>query len=251
MAVFNRSSLRVLVPVVASLFVVAGCGASSPTHAAKSAHTSKQPAKAVTVAQLKTILPAPADVGDGYKVTSSNDSSNSSDPALIAAAKQQCPKSSGYFADTSSDPHVATRSYVTPDGRGIDVELSPDAAHSADFGTAEQLDEAITAIEKCPALSFDESDGSHVDLKMKATKSNDHGDLGMLLDLDVSLSGAGLHAPIHTTDEMRAFEVGNVGVQVRASGSIVADTRTAIPADTGAVDSLSASLAKQVAALQH
>jgi hypothetical protein len=50
---------------------------------------------------------------------------------------------------------------------------------------------------------------------------------------------------------MRAFEVGTVGVEVQASGSIVPDTTTPIPYDSDAVEHLSKSLADKAAALQR
>jgi hypothetical protein len=244
----RRFTVRVAMLGAVLLLVASGCGSSGST---KSTSPAKSPSKAVTLAQVTSLLPAPADVGDGYKIDTSSNDSNSDDPALDAAAKRQCPASAGFFANNSSDPHVATRSYLAPDGRGITVELAPDAQHSADFGTTADLEAAIMEIAKCPTLSYTESDGSHVELKLSAAKTSEYGDLGLLLDLDITLSGAGIDKPIHMTARMRAFEVGTVGVEVQASGSIVPDTTTPIPYDSDAVERLSKSLADKTAALQR
>ena len=54
----------------------------------------------------------------------------------------------------------------------------------------------------------------------------------MLLDLDISVSGAGLPHPIELPVRLPVFEAGNVGVVVSTSGGIVPNTTTVIPATT-------------------
>lgn len=229
------------------LVVAAGCGSSGT---AKSKPPAKSPSKAVTLAQVKTLLPAPADVGDGYKIDTSGDS-NSDDPAMDKAIKAQCPQSADLINGSAVDPNEAQRSYVAPDGRTVDVTLSPDAAHSVDFGTEAQLAADIKAIASCPSIDYVEDDGSHVVMKMQATSSRDYGDVGVLLDLDITVSGGGLPHPIDVPVRVRVFEAGDIGVVVDAAGGVVPRTTTVIPYDDDAVEHLSRSLADKAAALQR
>src|SRR4051812_42408944 len=75
--------------------------------------------KPLTVAQLKTIVPAPGEIGSGYAKKKAD---NSNSKVADAAIKEACPDAValGATEDTGKKKTEVEQDYATKDGREID-----------------------------------------------------------------------------------------------------------------------------------
>lgn len=254
--------LPVATVLVGAALLLAGCGASGGEDAKADDTTTTAPAtttapeddKTTTTADgsdpgdgptsddLEALLPSAADIGDGWKVDTSDDDSDSS--ALDKAIEEQCPDATALATDDDESTDSVKRSYVDGADRQIQVELSPSAMEVED----DFLDELVTAINDCPDVTFTEGTVT-TSLDLEAQTSEDYGDQAVQLHVAASITEASLSEPVTLDLYALVFRTEEVGVRITASDGLDSDTLEVTPSDGDQLTALADNLDQAVAQL--
>ena len=114
------------------------------------------------------------------------------------------------------------------DNQIFEVSLKPEADPSFDEGT---LDGFVDAINACDTVAYSDEEGWDITLDLEVEASDDFGDVGVLLFMDVTLDRSELDTPIAIGYTLRSFLVGTVTVGVSISDGLDDRTYETIPRD--------------------
>lgn len=271
--IFKKRSRRQLLTVVAAFAVVfAGCGTSVPvtrtgsSTSAASVTTARskgtsvtqttsvtkttKAASSITVADLEKLLPTAAQVGPDYRVDSSNDGNGDEDVAMSDAMDKACPDAGALLDAQNNDGPTADRSFTTDDSRSVEVQFEPGNSDMSGIGNEAELDKLVAALNSCKTISYTDKDGLHFELTLKAKKDSSFGDIGIVMDMDMMLSGDLLPKEVPFSAHFRIFQQGAVTVTVSASSGLDQATLEAVPADVDVLETLSKKADDDVSRLQ-
>lgn len=243
-----RRRLLLLIALLASLGLVAGCGtsggeASSTTTTAAPAPddgaddaTTTEPTDAdepdqpddggtatISVEELEALLPTEEEVGNGYVLEEStaDGTAETDDDEDTDSTDQQfeeaCPGLAELdFLDDASDADDSSAmvSFATEDERELEVELDPT---SEDF-TEDNLDELIDAFADCQDLEITDEDGFTSTISISAQPDGSRGDFGLRLDMDISIDFLG--TPVSFQFAGQAFKIDDIAVFVSATSGL-------------------------------
>lgn len=224
---------------------VAGSGSAT------SPGTSASSSKPVTLATLKLLLPVAAAVGPDYKIDTDK-SDNTSDPEMDAALAKACPEANKLFggSDSDSDAKSADRSFITPDGRTMEVEYGLSKDSPSDPTTLAQVTTLVNAINKCSTVVFTEKGGTHFVMKLSAQSDTALAPIGMIMNMEMELSGNQIPGTLPASGRVRMFRSGAVDVSVTATSGFDENNHET-PPDSSVLDALAGDASDKVAAIQH
>ena len=264
---------RLLLALVATIFVLAGCGASggddaTPTTAAAPGGSAStitpatgggtqpvpEPATTVTSQELEAILPTAEDIGPAYTVKADDGGDDEDDVTTTtepgeqdpneAAFDKACPKAKelDLMDDEVNEDEVGVE-FETEDDRGIEVTLDPTP------GTMDEdsLDQIIEAFNDCGVVEFEDPQSGPVKMELSAKRLDDLGDFGVEVKLDTELTLFGV--PISVGFHGYLFSVDGVGVTVTSSTGLDPSTFGTVPGDDDLLPTISDEMETRVKTL--
>ena len=228
-----------------------GASTTAPGAASKSPGTSASSGKTVTLATLELFLPVAAAVGPDYKIDTDK-SDNTSDPQMDAALAKACPEANKLFGGSTSDNNAKSpdRSFVTADGRTMEIEYDLSKDEPNDPSTPAQVTKYVNAINQCSTIVFTEKGGTHFSMKLSAQSDTAFAPIGMIMNMDMELSGGQLPGTVPASGRVRMFRSGAVDVNVTATSGFDANFQET-PPDFSVLDALAGDAADKVEAVQH
>lgn len=240
----RRTPLTLVLAVLASFALLAGCGASGGSDDASDTTVAEttapeapddtttttdddtdddegddpDPSGSITEADLEAILPTAADVGNGY-VLGEDDEAEDDDESdaddTDAAFEEACPALNELEFD-GEEVEGPSRTFEVPgDEREISVQLSLDPTVFAE----DEIDDLIAAFDECGQVDItDDESGMGISFELAAERSDEFGDYGMQLDLDASFAFFG--APIEIQLRGLIFGLNGVGVFISAASGM-------------------------------
>ena len=192
--------------------------------------------RALTNAELKSLLPTAAEIGTGYvAVPEGSDDDSSSD--FEDAMKDACPELAKVSSEMSNmftvayrtEPTSVGRSFVDGAYRTVDVSIDGGGQFIPDLDT---LDKLVTAYNECDTITVpDPAIGGQQDIQIQASPDDHYGDLGMVLSLKIDVHGGKLAGSVELQGHVRMFQKDDVGVSITTADGIDPSTGLIIAVD--------------------
>ncbi len=234
---------------------LSACSSDDGTPGATTVATSttggmREPGAGRSAADLTAILPAAADLGEGWVERPATQAGAGGDRTPAdRAIEEQCPELSTLVgaADEPGDDGPVTRTFVDGDGRLLRFELDPQAPARQDT----ELQEAVDATNECEPIvaedvPADDIDGATTTMRFQAAIDPDHGEQAVKLQAEIGLLLPSEDDPVLTTLYALVFRTGSVGVRITATDGLDLESlevaRTDLDLVAGLSDRLEASV---------
>lgn len=257
----NRTAQRALaVVVLTGLAALTACSSdddvAAPTTTAPGAATGAagDPGRGPTEAELVSILPGAAELGEGWVQQPARADNTQPDPTPIdPVVGEQCPAlvtlldpapAPGGEAETRP---AVKRAFVDGDGRLLAFKLDPDAPARSDG----ELQEAVDATNRCGVIVVDDvevgdTDRATTTFRFTAAVDPDHGEQAVKLQAEVGVLTDAADEPVVTMLYLLVFRTGPVSAQISASDGVDLESFEVSGTDMDLLTGLSARLESAV-----
>lgn len=263
MTTSSLRSWRHLFAIGALTFTAVGCSASGGNDTAGAVVTTVAPGPAttdpgdpvpttdadpgpteVTIADLESILPTAREVGSTFEIDEEEDDSGSDtgDDKNQAALDAACPGVSDLVEDDGGESESAKISLQDADNRVFEISLDPEPDP---IFQPDAIDDFVEAVNDCDTVTYTD-DGWDFTIDLEASRSDDLGDAGITLVMDLTLDREELDSPLQIGYLIRSFLIDTVSVTVSTSDGLDDVTYETIPRDESLVDEFSAEMATRV-----
>lgn len=264
MMMSSLRSWRHLLAIGALTFSAVACSASGGNDTAGSVVTTVVPGPAttdpgdpvpttdadpgpteVTIADLESILPTAREVGSTFEIDEEEDDSGSDtgDDENQAALEAACPGVRDLVEADDSDSESATISLQDGDNRIFEISLDPEPDP---IFLPDAIDDFVEAVNDCDTVVYTDDDGWDFTIDLRASRSDDLGDVGVTLNMDLTLDREELESPLQIGYLIRSFVVDTVSVTVSTSDGLDDVTYETIPRDESLVDEFSTEMEARV-----
>lgn len=217
-------------------------------------------AHAVTSAQLTALLPTADEIGVGYVEVPDDGSTSQSDKDWDAAVKDACPE---YYKLTTKSSQLFTVAYSTAGSQGdIDVgrlfedpisrRVAVELGDGSDFlMTDSQLEKLIEAINECKTITVpDPAVSGQIDMTLDATPDHHYGDEGLVMTMNMTVSGGKLAGQVSMVGHVRMFQTHAVYVSITTVDGIDPLTGQVVPVDYNLESRLAQRIQSDIGRLQ-
>ncbi len=222
----GMSAIRRSVAVVCVIVLAAATSCSTSTGTGAGNEAAADPVETATTralepvdqAQLEGMLPDVEDIGSGYRVVPEGEPIAAAPPpaAWDEAVQEACPDLTDMTTGAAEVITVAfgrttataARDFSDPYFRDVGVLLTTD---DDVLPIRDRRDALIGAINRCDIIRVPGSgDVPDLSVRLKANPDSNYGDVGMVMQTELTLSGGALLGEARGTGHVRAFQYGAV-----------------------------------------
>lgn len=222
--------------------------------------------ESIEVGELEALLPEPDDLGSDYQTlaTGAETGTGPGDDVWDAALREAC---SGLYDLVGAPAEVVTVSYTDAQSTSlVDEPVSVERLYTDDafrlvtvflttdddvFPMRDQIDALIVAINRCDVIDIPGSDEEFaMSVRLSAQPDSNYGEVGMVMTMQVDLSGARLGGRVQMTRNIRAFQYRAVTAVITTVDGFDPDTFQRVRVDKNLASDLATSLNRSIRDLQ-